>query len=263
MQSLSASFTQVGQGLDTQLSQTVGQINSLTSQIAQLNGAIASAEAKGASPNDQLDQRDQLISQLGGLVNIQTVDAGSGVTNVLAAGQSLVQGTQTVALTYAVDNTGNGVITAAGLPALTPTGGTVAGLLQVRNQIIPDYQGRINTLAHQLIQSANAVQATGLGLSGPSTFLAGTQSVTNAALPLSKAGLDFPPQAGSLYVTVTNLATGAKTVNRVDVNPTTQSLQDVAGALSAVPHLQGVVDAQSNTLKILAQPGYAISFAPQ
>ena len=228
LQTLSAGFTQVGQSLDTQLSQTVQQINGLTSQIAKLNGSIQSSEAAGTAPNDQLDQRDQLISQLGGLVNIQTVDAGSGVTNVLAAGQTLVQGTQTTTLNYAVDKTGNGTITATGLPPLAPTGGTLSGLLQVRNQVLPDYQGQVNTLAQQLIQSTNAVQSTGLGLSGPFTLLTGMQPVTNATQPLGQAGLAFAPQAGSLYVTVKNLATGAQTVNQVNIDPSTQSLQDVA-----------------------------------
>src|SRR5207237_867404 len=41
----------------------------------------------------------------------------------------------------------------------------------------------------------------------------------------------------------------------------TQSLQDVAGALSAVPGLNAVVDSASGTMRVLALPGFAFDFA--
>ena len=64
-------------------------------------------------------------------------------------------------------------------------------------------------------------------------------------------------------MSVTDLATGQRTTNQVTIDPTTQSLQDVASAIGKIPHLQGLVDSQTGTMQIVAQQGYAFSFAPQ
>jgi flagellar hook-associated protein FlgK len=45
------------------------------------------------------------------------------------------------------------------------------------------------------------------------------------------------------------------------IDPTTDSLQDVAAALSAIDHLQAAVDSQTGTLQIWADPGFAFDFA--
>jgi flagellar hook-associated protein 1 FlgK len=78
--------------------------------------------------------------------------------------------------------------------------------------------------------------------------------------PLAQANLAFPPQAGSLFIGVTNLSTGQRTLNEIHIDPATQSLQDLAASISAVNHVQAVAETQSKTLTILAQPGYAIDF---
>ena len=62
---------------------------------------------------------------------------------------------------------------------------------------------------------------------------------------------------------MTNLATGDRTLTPVSIDPTTQSLQDVANALSAVPGIQAVTNAQTGTLQVLANPGFAFDFAGQ
>jgi flagellar hook-associated protein 1 FlgK len=260
--SLSTSLTQIQNGLDTQLNNSITDINSLAQRIAQLNDEIANATVNGATPNDLLDQRGQLINQLAGEINVQVVPANLNQVNVLAGGTPLVVGNQNQKLQYSLASGNQGQVTAAGSTTpLIVTGGQVGGMLAVRNQSLQEVQTQLNTLAGAIAQQVDEVQATGLGLSGPATILSGTRGVNNVNVPLDKAGLAFPPQAGTLYVSVTNLSTGARTLTPVNINPTTQSLNDVAAALSAVPNIQAVVDPQKGTLQVLAQPGYAFDFA--
>ncbi len=267
---LSSSLSQVQSGLDAQLSSSVSDINALAQQIAQLNGQIQNGTVSGATPNDQLDQRDQLINKLAGDINVQVIPAAMGQVNVSAGGVPIVVANQSIALQYSVNPAadaagspqGQGQVTVAGSATpLTIAGGQVGGLLAVRNQSLADVQTQLDTLAGTLAQQVDNVQATGLGLSGPSTFLAGTRGVNDVNVPLDKAGLAFPPQAGTLYVSVTNQSTGARTLTAVNIDPATQSLNDVAAALSAVPNIQAVTDPQTGTLQVLAKPGYAFDFA--
>lgn len=260
--SLSGSLTQLQNGLDSQLNTSVSDINSLAQRIAQLNDEIQKASANGSTPNDLLDQRGQLINQLAGEINVQVLPANLNQVNVMAGGTPLVIGNENNTLKYSIAAGNQGQVTATGNPKpLTVTGGTVSGLLSARNQSLADVQTQLNTLAGAVAQQIDNVQATGLGLSGPSTLLAGTRGVTNVNAPLDKAGLAFPPQAGTLYVSVTNLSTGTRTLTPVNIDPSTQSLNDVASALSAVPNVQAVTDPKTGLLQVLAKPGYAFDFA--
>src|SRR5439155_19269418 len=90
---------------------------------------------------------------------------------------------------------------------------------------------------------------------------AGVRAASSTTVPLAQAKLAFPPQAGSLFISVTNKATGNRTISEVQIDPATQSLQDVANAINAVPNLQGLVDTQTGTLKIIAAPGFGFDFA--
>jgi flagellar hook-associated protein 1 len=119
---------------------------------------------------------------------------------------------------------------------------------------------QLNTLAQGLATQFDKIQSTGLGLSGPMTNLTSQRTVANTNQPLSTANLAFPPQTGTLYITVTNLATGQRTLNKVAIDPKTQSLANVATAISAVPNIQAVVNSQTGTLSLLAKPGYGFDF---
>lgn len=248
-------------GLDAQARAQVGEINTLAPEIARLNEQIHHQEVQGYPANDLRDRRDQLINQVAGIANVQTVEMPFGQTTVLVAGVAIVVGNQSTSLQSGLDAAGNLIVTAAGSSEpLTVTGGRLAGTLQTRNQVLPGFQNNLDTLARTFAHKMNQVQATGLGLSGPFSFLSGSQGVSNPTVPLSQAGLPFPPQAGSLFVTVTETATGRRTLTEVPINPATQSLQDIATAISGVSGVQAVVDPQTGTLKVLSQAGYTFDF---
>jgi len=264
LNSLAGSFTQLQGSMDSQMQSAVSQINTLAGQIAGLNGSIQQTTLVGGDVNDLEDQRDELISQLSQLTDVRTVPGDSNQVNVIAGGQPLVLGNSSVQLNFSLDGTGNAQVTVTGsaVPG-TFTGGTLGGLLQTRNVSLPQYEQQLNSLTQVLVQNVDDIQGTGLGLNGPMTFLAGNRAAGSTTVPLDQANLAFPPQAGSLYISVTNQATGQTTLNEINIDPATESLQDVANAITAVGNVQGVVNSQTNTLSVVAAPGYAFDFAGQ
>ena len=94
------------QGLNSNVNSSiladVTQINSITTSIGALNSQIVVATANGAGqpPNDLIDQRDQLVSNLSQLVGISTTSDSTGAINVFVGnGQPLVLNDTTTALT--------------------------------------------------------------------------------------------------------------------------------------------------------------------
>ncbi|CAI3237801.1 flagellar hook-associated protein FlgK [uncultured Desulfovibrio sp.] len=83
--------------MDVSINQGVDRVNALAQSIADLNKQINARTREGVSnPNDLLDQRDQMVRELAGLVDVQTTDNGGGDYTVrLSTGQPLVQGLDT------------------------------------------------------------------------------------------------------------------------------------------------------------------------
>ena len=99
------SSTILSSDVNTRISADVQQINSIGAAIATLNQQIVTgtAAAGGQPPNELLDQRDQLVSNLSKLVGVTTTTESNGGLNVfIGNGQPLVlQGATTTLTTVA------------------------------------------------------------------------------------------------------------------------------------------------------------------
>ncbi len=98
-QILARSFNTTSDGLtsaqsdaDSQVTQTVAQINSLTQQIAQLNGQVAQLQAVGKDGGTAEDQRDELVRQLSSLTGVSVMKTSDGETITTGNGTPLVMG---------------------------------------------------------------------------------------------------------------------------------------------------------------------------
>jgi flagellar hook-associated protein 1 FlgK len=260
--SVADSLTQMQLGLDQSIRGVISQINPLTSQIAALNGKISQLTSQGVSPNDLLDQRGQLVDNLAQKIGLQVQNGNNGQITLLVAGLPLVIGDQAQTLEPRTNKAGEVTLGISGSdPSVSLTSGQLGGLLTQRNTQLADYRNRINTLARQVMSSFDAVQSTGLGGSGGFTQLTGQRGVSSVSANLNAAGLAFPPGAGSLYIGVTNTATGERTMTEVKIDPKSQSIQDVSNSLaSSVPHVQSFVNTQTGTLSVIAASGYTFDF---
>lgn len=270
---LAGQFNVAANSLDTlrnsiggQVSQTVSQVNSLTSRIATLNVQISGQQWQQGQMNNLLDQRDQLIGQLSQLVDVRTVPQSNGTVNVLSSGAPLVVGSAANAFQATQDATGNMVVTQSlggSSQPVTFSSGTLAGQLQAYNEDVPEIQQRLDTLANTVITQVNEVQATGLGTAGSLTSAEGTVSVLDPSAPLATQSLPVPVQGGQVVVSVTNTATGQRLNYTITIDPSAQSMNDVAGAITAGTSggVQASVKTGTNTIQLVAPPGYTFDFA--
>jgi len=184
-QSLAASFqtlnqqmTQLRDGVNQQIGAQVNQINTYASQLANINQQIILAQASGGGqpPNDLLDQRDQMVSDLNKLVRVSTVTQSDGSFNVfIGNGQPLVVGNQSYQLkavqsardpeqtTIAIVGVGGTALT---LPESQITGGSLGGLLRFRSESLDSAQNALGRIALTLAQNFNDQQALGQDLNG-------------------------------------------------------------------------------------------------
>jgi flagellar hook-associated protein 1 FlgK len=171
-------LTGLNANVNDQVSGSVDQINTYTQQIASLNKQVAliSNTSGGQAPNDLLDQRDQLLNELGKLVGTKVVVQDGAQFNVyMGNGQSLVLGdkaTRLAAVSSASDPTRTAVATvnAAGktveMRESMVSGGSLGGLLQFRSETLAPAQNALGRMAISLADTFNAQQKLGMDLNG-------------------------------------------------------------------------------------------------
>ncbi|KVH69156.1 flagellar biosynthesis protein FlgK [Burkholderia ubonensis] len=175
-----AQYDALRQSVNTQLSATVAQINTYTTQIAQLNQQIATAGSQGQPPNQLMDQRDQAVSNLSSLAGIQVVRNDQGYSVFMAGGQPLVVADKSytlAAVTSSSDPSELSVVSQGiaganppgpnqALPDASLSGGTLGGLLAFRRQTLDPAQAQLGAIATSFAAQVNAQNALGVDLSG-------------------------------------------------------------------------------------------------
>ncbi|CAM8675543.1 flagellar hook-associated protein FlgK [Kluyvera sp. M-M157-B] len=160
------------------IASSVDQINNYTSQIASLNDKISrlTGVGAGASPNDLLDQRDQLVSDLNKLVGVEvSVQDGSTYNITMANGYTLVAGTKSNQLAAVpssadasrttvayVDNVAGNVE----IPEKLLTTGSLGGLLTFRSQDLDQTRNSLNQMALAFADAFNQVHRGGIDADG-------------------------------------------------------------------------------------------------
>lgn len=175
------------QYLDTQLTQTrtevngqvetlVGEVNSLSQAIADINKEIVVAVGRsgGQPPNDLLDTRDQLVEQLSELVSVKTLAQDDGALNVfIGNGQSLVTGFNAATLDVSgspYDATQMQINYSVGTASADITsnisGGKLGGLLSFRDEILDPAQNDLGRIGVVMGTAFNLQHQLGMDLDG-------------------------------------------------------------------------------------------------
>ncbi len=172
--------------LDRNIDGSVEYVNSLTSQIAELNGTISSVEIDGMiNANDLRDRRDLLLEELSEYmdINYYEEEQSGQVMVYILGGTPLVLGNESYELSvgnnattgytdvFWNDQSGRQVDITHRLE-----GGKIAGWVEVRDTRIGDYLDSLNTLTEELVWQVNSLHAEGVGLQAVSS-LSGTVDV--------------------------------------------------------------------------------------
>ena len=181
-QSVAASLQGNSNQLDTlnsdinaRITSDVQQINATATSIAALNKQIvvSTAQGGGQAPNELIDQRDQLVSNLSKLTGISTTLDTNGALNVFVGnGQPLVLQGTTTSLTTVTNqfdasqleistSTSNGNVISGAI-----TSGDLGGLLAARSQVVNPTKNQLGQIATALSQTVNQQQNAGLDLTG-------------------------------------------------------------------------------------------------
>ncbi len=238
---------------------TVDTINSLVTQIADLNDRIEALETSGKQVVNLRDERDQYISELSALVSVQTQEREYGVVDVVAGGVAVVIGSIATPLQTGYDSQGKLGITVPGSYNYNTTiqGGRLGGLLSLTNDIMSGISGDLDDLANAIVTEVNKLHVQGLGSDGSFTELTGWPMEDD-----DFADFQPPISGGELYLRVTETGNPPTVVRyKIDIPADADSLTSLADYIT--DNVTGLSASVSSAgLNISANPGYQFDFLP-
>jgi flagellar hook-associated protein 1 FlgK len=198
------SINQAVADLDRRVTGSVDQVNFLVNRIADLNRRIGEIEVPGsrASANDEHDQRDMAVQELAKVIPIQITQLEGGMINVSAGRMGvLVNGYDRSQLAAARAESAAHpnsmhvyLVGSDGKLAKDVTesveSGSLGGFINVRDKVIPELVGKIDTLAFNLAREVNGVHGAAYGskgASGTDFFAVGGMKGAASSLEISDA----------------------------------------------------------------------------
>ena len=174
---LNSRLEQIRNGVNTEVTSSVAQINTYASQIADLNDQIGKLAAGDNLnlPNDLLDKRDQLIMDLNKQVKATVMPGdNNSLTVSIGSGQPLVVGAEAFQLAAAASPTDQTRITVGYVTGnkVTPladstlTGGALGGVLEFRTKSLDSAQNALGRVAIALAKTFNDQHHLGVDANG-------------------------------------------------------------------------------------------------
>lgn len=246
---------------DQEIATTVDTINALLHGIDDLNDLILQTKAAGQSTADLEDARTAAVQDLAGHIDISYFTAEDGALKVYTgSGQALLDGAVHELSHAAVSamssstayQAGGGTIDGITVNGVDITGaigsGTLKALIEQRDQVLPDAQAELDTLAAALIDSFNAAYNKGTSDPAPAS-LTGT---------VETAAGDAFSGSGTVRIAVVGADGSVGDYADIDLSGF-GTVSDVLGALNAVPGVAASIDAEGHLVLAATDPDSGVA----
>jgi len=155
----------LNQQICNDIHEKVTQVNQIINQIKSINQQISANYS-----DDLMDQQDLLVTKLTSLMNIDTRESANGEITVSINGQIIVSDDYVNELAVNTSSESGISITniylSEGNRPLNINSGEVGSLIEINNRQIPDYIGKLDTLARSIAEQVNTIHYKGYNLDG-------------------------------------------------------------------------------------------------
>jgi flagellar hook-associated protein 1 len=247
LQDTSASIQSLRSDTDEEIDTSVDSVNELLEQIDDLNDQITTAAALGESTADLEDSRNTALEHLSQYMDVSYFVNSSGDMQIYTtSGQALLDSEVhelsyaaasivTSETTYPDDFSG---ITVSGVDITSQIkSGSIAALVELRDETLPAAQEELDELATTLAQTLNSIHNSGTSVPAAAT-LTGTTSVT---------GTDTFSGSGTVRIAVTE--EDGNLVSYQDLNLSDYDTVDgLVDAIDAISGLTASIDSSGHVV---------------
>jgi flagellar hook-associated protein 1 len=222
---INAEVGNITRNVETQIASDVARANDILREIDSLNHDISRAAALNRDATGSENIQSQLIDELAGLMNVRVAARTLGGVVIRSASGVMLSGEGASTLTYNRTDSTRGYIsvTQEGSAIAQPIevqGGQIKGLMELRNDKLPDLLNQLGEFVSRAVQQINAAHNASSAVPAPSVL---TGRDTGLDLPSAVTGF-----SGTSTVAIVNAAGVVQ--RRVAINFSAGTMTVDAGA---------------------------------
>ena len=163
------------------IKEQVNHINTIAGKIALLNDQISKVTVMNDHANDLMDRRDLLIEELSGIVQTSKTTDQFNRVNISIYGIALVQDITANEIVIEPNHSDDGMVQLKWARLgkdVELLGGSLKGLMEIRDRDIPEFLDKLNVFSETLITKVNELHKSGYGLDETTNlnFFSGTNA---------------------------------------------------------------------------------------
>lgn len=170
----SEDLTKIQNDTNDTVADTVNTLNGYLTEMASLNDLIVNAESAGANASSVRDKRDELLTKISGLIDVNYIEKSDGSLYIYLPtnGKALVEESNAWQLQVQRNPDNNNLYDIVFQEDPTEAindeiaGGKLAGLLTVRDTALPSYLDQLNQTAASIVNKVNNQQMIGYDQNG-------------------------------------------------------------------------------------------------
>ncbi|NGP87370.1 flagellar hook-associated protein FlgK [Fodinibius halophilus] len=144
---------------------TVDSINSLLSDINELNTSIQQGQSKGQPDHTSLDMRVAKMNELSELVDFESRLTKTGAVQIQIGGHNVVDENQSYQIKSEVDDVNKKYrLRMESGHVIEPKGGRIGGEIEMYEKNIPALKDKLDKIAKTVVEKFNALHSNGYGL---------------------------------------------------------------------------------------------------
>lgn len=272
IQTLRGDLTDQRTQLDNAIDNAAIATDDLLTRIAEINIEISKAESGSGGAHGLRDQRDALLTELSGFLEISTVEQNTGAVDVFVGSLPIILNNVNRGVELEKESV-NGklvidVIIKADGSSLNPTSGQLASLFLGREQHLNNAIDVLDQFASQLIFEVNKIHSQGQAVN-PTSSITGTVRADDPTVVLNDpaSGLDFIPTHGSFQLHVTQESTGQRNTSTIDIDldginaASDTTLNSLAAAINSVANVNAIVTPDGRLQIAGATNDFQLSFS--
>lgn len=258
---LDSQLNRIRTDLSLKATEDVQEVNRITSEIAELDRQVRILTVGDVTPNSLLDTRDKLVGELAQYVDISPQTLLIDGSPLVAAGGAVIVGEEATQVVAQVSPDGRTRLSApGGSSEIVPLAGRLKGFLDAHDAI-DAIQSAVHDWANTFVAAVDQAHALGRGLGPQSSLITGHRPIAETSIPLHDVDQPFPIHAGRWHIALTSPTTGERSLHAVDIDPSTDSLENVLSQLNSIPNLIASVQPDSHRLSLRTSDGSKIDFS--
>ncbi|GAB6144618.1 flagellar hook-associated protein FlgK [Desulfocicer niacini] len=240
----------------------VEAVNVLSQDIAGLNEQIMEAEAGGNAAHTLRDMRNSKVSELSEYMNISSFETQEGNLTVMAGnGIDIVRDNSSFDMEI---SDGKVLVSGAGGNKWDITqstdSGKIGGWLDIRDNVVPDYQKDIDAVSNAFIWQVNSQHSQGTGLQNFEA-VSGSYPASDVNVAMGSSDLTYHDKivSGEVKLWVDD-GNGTVLSHPINIDPSTDSLTDLANKIDSLEGISAQVS-DGAPFEISADSGYSFAFS--